>query len=377
MSGKLGFGCMRLPLRDAGDPSSVEMATLMRMTDIFIGRGFRYFDTAYTYCDGHSETALRHALVERYPREDYILADKLPTMLIENAGGQSRIFESQLRRCGVNFFDRYIVHCATADFYERARQLRSFEFVEERKREGSVRASGFSFHGSPELLDRILTEHPEVDFVQLQINYADWTRTPMRASECYDTARRHGKPVTVMGVLKGGLLADVPLGAERLMHSVCGNSDPAAWALRFAASLEGVDYVLSGMSSVEEMDRNTLTMINFKPFTRQEYAVADEIADAVCGGTPVQCTACGYCLPVCPERIAVPQSLHLYNAYSRMFGGRNYYDEYAALTEGRGRASDCRSCRECERVCPQGLRIADWMRRVADAFEYRRMPVQV
>ena len=377
MGGKLGFGCMRLPLTDKANPASIDMVALTRMTDLFIGRGFRYFDTAYTYCDGHSETALKQALVDRYPREDFILADKLPTMQIRSADEQARIFDTQLRRCGVEYFDCYLVHCATAAFYDRAQELRSFEFAAGRKAEGLAKATGFSFHDSPELLDRILTEHPETDFVQLQINYVDWMHTPLRARDCYDVARRHGKPVTVMGVLKGGLLTELPLPAERLLQSASGNSDPVAWALRFVASLDGVDYILSGMSSIADMERNTRVMMDFRGFTPAEYAIVDEIADTVCGTTPVQCTSCGYCLSACPKRIAIPDCLHLYNAYSRMFGARNYGDDYIDITTGRGRASECIACRECQSRCPQHLAVADWIRRVADAFEYRRMPAHV
>ena len=377
MEQKLGFGTMRLPLKDSADPSSIDMAKLIRMIDIFIGRGFRYFDTAYTYCNGHCEAALRQALVDRYPREDYILTDKLPTMIIENGDAQARIFDTQLRRCGVEYFDRYLIHCATAPFYDRASELQSFEFAESKKREGLIRAVGFSFHDSPELLERILTEHSECDFVQLQINYVDWNHTHMRARECYEIARRHGKPVTVMSTLKGGLLADVPVSVERLLSSVSGNPDPVTWALRFAASLEGVDYVLSGMSSVADVDRNTLAFMDLVPFSQREYAVADEIADVICGSTPVQCTSCSYCVPVCPARIAIPDCLHLYNSYSRMFGARNYGDEYIAITSERGKASDCIACRACESTCPQHLNISDWVRRVAYAFEYRRVPAHV
>ena len=233
-----------------------------------------------------------------------------------------------------------------------------------------MRQTGFSFHGTPELLENMLERHPEVDFVQLQINCLDWNHSTARASVCYETARRHNKPVTVMGTLKGGLLADVPVSVERMIEAVSGSGDPAAWALRFAASLEGVDYVLSGMASLADVERNTAVMRDFRPFSPEEYAIVDEVADTISAGTPVQCTACGYCIPACPERISIPELLRLYNSYSRMFGSGNYEAGYAALTEGRGSASSCAGCRCCESSCPQGLRIADWMRRVAGVFEY-------
>lgn len=360
---------MRLPLTDATNPSSADLAAFMRMVDIFLERGFRYFDVAATYANGCCEQAVRSALTERYPREDYILADKLPTMLVERPERLRPIFDNQLRRCGVDYFDRYIIHCATAAYYAEAERLGSFAFAEEMKRAGLTRAIGFSYHDSPELLERILTEHPEVDFVQLQINYVDWMHTRIRARECYDTARRHGKPITVMSALKGGLLSSVPESAERIFRTLRPHDTPAIWALRYAASLEGTDYVLSGMSSVADMERNTAAMQFFEPFSESEYAAVYEAAEAVCDANPVQCTACGYCVPPCPAKIAIPDCLRLYNDYSRMYAASECLDGYADLTRRGGRASDCISCGRCERMCPQHLDIRRWIKRVADAFD--------
>lgn len=353
---RLGFGCMRLPMRVEGGTSSVDMAALERMVDIFIGRGFGYFDVASTYCDGLCEQAIRAALVGRYPRESYILADKLPTLHITAAEQQRRIFDSQLRSCGVDCFDRYIVHCATEAFYDNARRFGSFAFVEQMKREGRVRRSGFSYHDSPELLDRILSEHPETDFVQLQINYVDWEHTPIRARECLETARRHGKPVTVMCTLKGGLLASVPASADRRFRALRPDDDASVWALRYAAGLEGVETVLSGMSSVADMERNCAAMQNFSKLGDEELAAVAAAANDICAAMPVQCTSCGYCLAACPAGIDIPERLHLCNDYAQ-----RYPTEAAAATE----SAECMACGSCERVCPQHIAVSRWIRSVA------------
>ena len=377
MSGKLGFGCMRLPLKDAADITSIDIAALTRMTDIFLERGFDTFDAAATYHDGHCEQALRLALVERYPRDKFRLADKLPTLLVEDAGQQEKIFSGQLRNCGVEYFDRYLVHCATAAFFEKAVRFDSFGFVERKKREGLVRETGFSFHDSPELLDSILSSHPEVDFVQLQINYVDWNHTPLRAQECYETARRHGKPVTVMCTLKGGMLADVPPEVESMFRAVRPDDDASVWALRYAASLEGVTTVLSGMSSVAEMEKNTSAMQHFEPFTAHEYAVVERAAEMICDLSPVQCTSCGYCVPTCPQNIAIPQYLHLYNRWVRTSESGALDAEYKTLGQSRGKASDCISCGYCESLCPQKLHIVEWLGKTAGIFERDKCPACV
>ncbi|MBP3481877.1 MAG: aldo/keto reductase [Alistipes sp.] len=377
MEKKLGFGTMRLPLTDPDDASSIDIAAFSRMVDIFLERGFTYFDTAYTYHDGHCEAAVRKALVERYPRGAYSLTDKLPTMLIENEEQQESIFERQLENCGVEYFDRYLVHCATAAFCERAERLRSFDFVRRKKEEGKVRSVGFSFHDSPELLERLLDDYPFMDFVQLQISYMDWEDTPIRARECYEIARRHGKPVVVMCPLKGGMLADVPESVGRLFRAARPSDDPMLWALRFAASLDGVITVLSGMSSVEQMDENTARMRNFKPMDAEDYAVVGRAVELIRRSVPVQCTSCGYCVPVCPEHIPIFDLLHLYNSQTdaEIYGSGDLRPEYAVRSDGYGKASDCIGCRTCENSCPQHLAISEWMGRVADVFEHNRTAV--
>lgn len=372
MDKKLGLGCMRLPLTNPDDVSSINIGELSRMVDLLIENGFTYFDTAYTYHDGHCEAALRKALVERYPRNAYSLTDKLPTLLLESEEQQERIFAEQLERCGVEYFDRYLVHCATAAFYEKAERFRSFEFAIRKKREGLTRMIGFSYHDSPELLDAILTRYPEVDFVQLQISYIDWERTPIQAHRCYDIARRHGKPVVVMCPLKGGMLADVPSAVERLFKAYAPDAAPASWAIRYAASPEGVTTVLSGMSSVAQVKEAIAYMHDFKPLNDEERAIVDEATDIICRTTPIQCTSCGYCVPACPANIPIFEYLHLYNVRieTGISGSGDTERAYRSFAEENyGKASDCIGCKQCEGSCPQHLSIASWIAKVADMFE--------
>ncbi|MBP3356988.1 MAG: aldo/keto reductase [Rikenellaceae bacterium] len=371
MNGKLGFGTMRLPLTDPSDPASIDLEKLSQMVDIFLDRGFTYFDTAYTYHEGHCEAALRQALVERYPRERYSLTDKLPTLLLENERQQESIFAEQLRRCGVEWFDRYLVHCATEAFWTKAERMHSFEFALRKKREGLTRQVGFSYHDSPELLERILDRYPEVDFVQLQISYMDWEHTPIRARECYELVRSRRKPVVVMCPLKGGMLSDVPDRVARMMRASRPGSTPTEWAIRYAASLEGVETVLSGMSSPEQMERNTAFMSRLVPLDAGEREVVRQAAEIISRAEPIQCTGCGYCVPVCSQRIPIPDYLHLYNADTRAghTGFESRYVEYRSWTGDHTPASECIDCGSCEGACPQHLEIAGWMKRVAGLFE--------
>lgn len=364
---RLGFGCSRLPLVDNTDRRSIDTDEVQRMVDEFLARGFDCFDVAATYHDGCCETAMRRALVERYPRDRYRLCDKLPTMMVERADRQQRIFSEQLQRCGVERFDRYMIHCATDELYARAEALGSFGFMMRKRDEGRIGEAGFSFHGSPELLDRILANHPEVDFVQLQINYVDWYTAPASARRCYETARRHGKRIVAMCSQKGGLLAAVPASAESMMRAVNPDQSPSEWALRFAASPEGVDMVLSGMSSLDEVRQNCAAMENPQPPDGFELETLARAAAEIVGASPVQCTACGYCTAGCPARIPIPDYLSLYNSLvgKRKPARTKARRHQSPDTGGRGAASSCMACGRCERICPQRLRIIEPLRRMA------------
>ena len=354
MAARLGFGCMRLPLAERDGRRTVDMAELRRMVDAFLDSGFDCFDVAPTYCEGLCEDAVRRALTERHPRSRYRLCDKLPVMQIADAAHQERTFGEQLIRCGVERFDRYLVHCATEGFWLRAEALGSFDFVLRKRDEGLVGEAGFSFHGSPELLDRILTQYASMDLVQLQINYLDWELTSVCARRCYETARRHGKRVVAMCTQKGGLLAAVPPSAERILRRADSTLSPSEWALRFAASPDGVDTVLSGMSSLREVRRNCKTMQRVQPMDGYELEVLAQAAAEIAAAAPVQCTGCGYCVAGCPSKIPIPECLSYCNSTSG-----------SGLRTRPVAAAECSGCGNCERICPQRLPIIESLRRVA------------
>lgn len=368
---KLGFGCMRLPLAEAGNFKAVDIAEVECMVDTFLERGFTYFDTAYMYHDFHSECVVREALVERHPRNSFTLATKLPTMFLKSEGDQERIFAEQLSKCGVDYFDYYLLHNLNTANYRTVERFDSFAFAARMKAEGRIRHVGFSFHDSAELLDEILAAHPETEFVQLQINYLDWDNESIQSRKCYETARRHGKPVVVMEPVKGGALAQVPQEAERLFRSVRPDLSPASWAIRYAASLEGVAMVLSGMSSPRQMADNISYMRDFQPLTPDEHDAIARAVQIINRSIAIPCTACRYCVAGCPRRIAIPEYFALYNAdrqsLNNGFSVQGVY--YANLTQHHGKASDCIGCRKCEKSCPQHLGIVEGLRKVAETFE--------
>ena len=374
MAGKLGFGMMRLPLIEPENDRAVDMRQVERMVDAFIERGFTYFDTAYMYHDFTSECVAREALVKRHARDSFTLASKLPTMFLKKEDDQERIFGEQLVKCGVDYFDYYLLHSLNGTNYATAERLDSFAFVARKKAEGRIRHVGFSFHDRAELLDEILTAHPETEFVQLQINYLDWDNESIQSRMCYEVARRHGKQVVVMEPVKGGALARVPAEAERLFRDLRPDLSPASWAIRYAASLDGVMMVLSGMSSLEQLLDNTSYMQSFEPLSDRERAVVTEAVGIIRRSIAIPCTACRYCVPGCPKQIAIPEYFALFNAEKQSLNRgfsiqRAYYETYAGT---RGKASECIACRKCEKICPQHLPITDYLRQVAAAFESQR-----
>ena len=369
---KLGFGCMRLPVLDPQDQTSFDFETIEKLFDRFLELGFTYFDSAYTYHGYHCEEAVRKALVERHPRDSFQLATKLPLRDFKDAEDMEKIFREQLRNCGVDYFDFYLLHNMGHNAYAKCQQYGAFDFVKRMQTEGKIKVVGMSFHDTPELLDEILTKYGDrLDFVQLQINYIDWEQPNVQSRKCLEMARKHGKPVTVMEPCKGGTLVSVPAEAERRMKDFAPDRSAASWAMRFAASQEGVFRVLSGMNAMEQVEDNCFSLGDFRPLSDEENAVIAEVRKIIQANTAIPCTACEYCTHGCPKKIAIPQYFALYNSMKRKtgsFSSQNVYYNNTVLA-GHGRASDCLGCGKCEQACPQHLTIRKYLRDVAGVFD--------
>ena len=371
---KLGFGLMRLPQLDPTDAANVDIEQLKKMVDIFMERGFTYFDTAIMYNGFASQRSAKAALVDRYPRDSFTLATKLHCGFFDSFEGRDKIFSEQLEQTGAGYFDYYLLHGVDGGSIGKYEKYDCFEWLKQKKEQGLVKHIGFSYHDNAALLDEILTKHPEAEFVQLQINYLDWESEWVHSREVYETAVKHGKKVIVMEPVKGGTLAKVPQQAEEMFKAADPKMSVPSWAIRFAASLPGVMVVLSGMSTISQVEDNTGYMADFKPLTEEETAMTRKAAEIINGQIAVPCTGCSYCTEGCPMHIAIPRYFSLYNDIKRedmaQKGWTVTYSYYDWLTEKFGRARDCVQCGQCEGVCPQHLPIIENLKKVSEVFDH-------
>lgn len=361
---KLGFGLMRLPKK--GIHTDIEQ--VKQMVDLFMEAGFTYFDTAFVYLG--SEAAAKKALVDRYPRESYTLATKLNAFLMApNEKSAKKQFETSLERTGAGYFDYYLLHALMENNYIKYDKYHLWDFVKEQKEKGLIKHIGFSFHGKPDLLDKLLTLHPEVDFVQLQINYADWENPSVASRANYETARKHGKSIVIMEPIKGGTLANPPAKVKKLFEEYHSDMSCASWAIRFAASLDGIITVLSGMSNLAQMQDNLSYMKNFAPLNEEEQKIIQEAQRILGKSSAIPCTACHYCVEGCPRKIQIPD---IFSAMNKRLGNgqmeQALEDYQKAVSEG-GRASECIDCKQCERACPQHLPVTDYLKQCAELLE--------
>ena len=368
---KLGLGCMRLPLLNPENQASFDMEQITDMVDTFLKRGFTYFDTAYIYHNYQSENLVKRVLVERHPRDSFLLATKLPIYKIKEPGDAEQLFNEQLEKTGAGYFDYYLLHSLGEKSYATAEQFDCFGFAMRKKKEGKIKKFGFSFHDSAEMLDTILTAHPEVEFVQLQINYLDWENKSIQSRLCYEVARRHGKDVIIMEPVKGGALANVPPAAEKLFKEHAPSMSVPSWAIRFAAGLPGVIMVLSGMSNREQLLDNMSYMDDFVPLSEAEQALCFRVAELIKQAALVPCTTCRYCTDGCPVSIPIPDYFNLYNDMLQGEVGvtESLQEKYQTLSAGKGRAADCISCRQCEQQCPQHIDITGMLQKVSKEFD--------
>lgn len=359
-----GFGCMRLPMLENGE---VDYDHFNKMIDTFMEEGFNYFDTAHGYIDGKSEIAIRECIAKRYDRESYILTNKLSDGYFNSQEEIVPFFESQLEACGVEYFDFYLFHAINKKYYEKYTACDAFETVKKLKEEGRVRHIGMSFHDKADVLDMILSEHPEIEVVQLQFNYLDYEDVGVQGRLCYEVCRKYNKPVIVMEPVRGGALVNLPEQAERILTSL-NNGSVASYAIRFAAGFEGIFMTLSGMSNMEQMKDNLSYMKEFVPLNEKELKAVETVCAILKEEDVIPCTACSYCVAGCPVNIAIPDLFSCYNSKKQHedYNGGWYYYLY---TLDKGKAKDCIGCGACEDICPQGINIREQLVNISEMFD--------
>jgi len=364
---KLGFGLMRLPTLPDG---KIDIEQSKTMTDMFLQAGCTYFDTAWVYGGGASECAAKEILVDRYPRESFQLATKLfmkeGLTTVEEA---EKMLATSLERTGAGYFDFYLLHSLNRDRVRYYDEHDMWSFIKRKKEEGVLRHVGFSFHDTADILDKFLTDHPDMEFVQLQINYLDWENESIQSRACYEVARKHGMPIIVMEPVKGGNLANPPESVAEILKAANPEVSPSSWAIRFAASLPGIVTVLSGMSNLAQMADNLSYMTDFKPLTEGEQKVIGKVREAFAAIPTIPCTACAYCMKDCPANIAIFDTFRAVNNYRLYANLGASKSRYERATKEKSKASACIDCGQCEEVCPQRIAIRAELKAAAELFE--------
>ena len=362
---KLGFGLMRLP--KIGAEEDIEQTK--KMVDTFIGKGFKYFDTAYVYDGGKSEKALKEAIVDRYPRDAFYCASKLPLWGVTSADQLAGLAQESLDRAGLTYYDFYLIHCLGVDLVKKADQYGVWDFMKEFKAQGKAKHIGFSFHDTADVLEQILQNHPEMEFVQLQINYKDWDDPAVQSRKCYEVARKYNKPVIIMEPVKGGSLVTMTPKVQELFRAARPEMSIASWAVRYAASLEGVMVVLSGMSDEAQMNDNVSYMENFQPLSDKEQEIIRKAVEIIDSIPTIPCTACKYCVDGCPMSINIPGVFRAKNHLAIYNNPAAAKKRYAEETQNGGKASDCIQCGQCQEHCPQHIEIIDTLAEAASELE--------
>ncbi len=358
-----GFGCMRLPMQG----EQVDHAEFSRMVDAFLAAGFNYFDTAHGYLSGKSETAIKACLTSRYPRESYVLTNKLSGPHFAKEEDIRPLFESQLAACGVEYFDFYLMHAQNKALFEKYKQCRAYETAFALKKEGKVRHVGLSFHDKAEVLEQILCEYPEIEAVQIQFNYVDYDDPSVEGKKCYDVCRKFGKPIIVMEPVKGGCLVQLTDEAQAVLQGL-GDGSAASYAIRYAAGFEGIVMVLSGMGNMAMVEDNIGYMKEFRPLDAREQAGIERVRDILRAQQLIPCTKCSYCTERCPKGIAIPKLIACMNN-QKLYKTWNASFYYGVHTKNGGKASECIGCGLCEQSCPQHLKVRELLREIAAEFE--------
>ncbi len=362
ITGNLGFGCMRLKMTG----EEIDKNEFKRMIDVFLEAGFNYFDTAHGYIGGKSEPAIKECLTSRYDRDKFVLANKISYWCFEKEEDILPLFEKQLERCGVDYFDFYLFHCLNHEGYEKHKRCNTFEKIKKLKEQGKIKHIGMSFHDTADCLDMILTEQPYMEVVQLQLNYLDYDDPTVQSRACYDVAVKHGKKVIVMEPVKGGALANLPHKAANELKAL-GDGSQASYAISYAASYPEVIMVLSGMGNMDMMNDNIRTLKNFVPFKDEEFKVFDNVREIIREIKQLPCTKCNYCAEVCPSGIPISEIFSVYNGFlGAKISRQQTKNELELYCE---KINSCIACGKCEKNCPQSIKIRDELKNICNILE--------